>query len=325
MKPPSQSISDVRKAERKLLYCAFRFVVRNVFKGPVRRTRHFREWFQIPMSYARIMEIPLTLLLLRATKKEKILDVSSPKLLAMYYALKGYDGLVASDLENYFINDFEAYKKYAKVSLSTAVFDATRRIPFPDDHFDKIFSVSVLEHIPYDGDVLALRELLRVTKPTGSLVITLPAFTHYVEEWTSSEHYWKSVQDEKGNIFFQRRYDQKTLLRNFAIPGAQIEDIILIAEKPIDQPRIDKTGRMLHNCHYIEKVRIPHLLKMLSRHLKYLPFLGYLAEYIVSKKCHYMTTDWEDPNIRQVVVKITKATDLERDNAATSPGRNIQR
>jgi SAM-dependent methyltransferase len=271
------------------------------------------------MNYARIMELPLTLRLLQASREDTILDVSSPKLLAMYFALNGYDGVVAADLEDYFLSDFEAYKKHGNISIQTAVFDAAREIPYPDAHFDKIFSVSVLEHIPDDGDILAVREMLRVMKPSGSLVITLPAFAYYVEEWTSSKSYWKSVHNEEGKTFFQRRYDHETLLRKFEIPGARLEEIILIAEKPIEQPRIGGNGIMLHNCYYIDRVRIPHLLKALSRRLKYFPFLGYLAEHIVSRKCHYMTTDWKDPNIRQVVVKMTKTTGSEQSPAGDVP------
>lgn len=304
--PPSQSLSSVRKARKQILNQAIRFVVGNVFNSSIRSTGHFREWFKAPMNYARIMELPLTLFFLQAAKKDAILDVSSPKLLSMYLALNGYDKVVAADLEDYFVSDFETFKKHVKLSVQTAVFDAAKEIPYPDAHFDKIFSVSVLEHIPDDGDILALREILRVLKPSGSLIITLPVFTHYVEEWISSENYWKSVQNEKGKIFFQRRYDQSTLLKNFTTQGATIDEMLLIAEKPIDQPRIGENGMMLHNSYYIDKVSISHLLRMLSRRLKFLPFLGYLAEYIVSKKCHYLTTDWKDPNIRQVVLKIGK-------------------
>ncbi|MCF7732359.1 MAG: class I SAM-dependent methyltransferase [Akkermansiaceae bacterium] len=123
------------------------------------------------------------------------------------------NGVVAADLEDYFVGDFEIYKQYAKLPLRTAVFDAARHIPYPDSHFDRMFSVSVLEHIPGNGDTLALQEMLRVLKPSGSLVITLPAFTHYVEEWSVAEHYWETVRNEKGETFFQRRYDQERLGR----------------------------------------------------------------------------------------------------------------
>ena len=45
-------------------------------------------------------------------------------------------------------------------------------LPFGDNTFDKIFSTEVLEHIPDDHQ--ALREIHRILKPGGRLIITVP-------------------------------------------------------------------------------------------------------------------------------------------------------
>ncbi|MDZ4771050.1 MAG: class I SAM-dependent methyltransferase [Chloroflexota bacterium] len=45
-------------------------------------------------------------------------------------------------------------------------------LPFPDDTFDGVIVSEILEHI--DDDVAALREVLRVLKPGGVAVITVP-------------------------------------------------------------------------------------------------------------------------------------------------------
>lgn len=47
-------------------------------------------------------------------------------------------------------------------------------IPYPDDFFDVITCLDVIEHTP--DDVLSLRELWRVTRPGGWLVVTVPAY-----------------------------------------------------------------------------------------------------------------------------------------------------
>ena len=306
MPPLSVSVEEVRRAERLLRNRAIRFVLGNLFRSHIRRTRHFREWFKFPMNYARIMELPLTLLLLKARKEDLILDVSSPKLLALCFALNGYDRVVAADLEDYFVKDFETYKKWSNLSIKTSVFDAASKIPFPSSYFDKIYSVSVLEHIPYNGDALALQEMLRVLKPSGTIVITLPAFTYYVEEWMVGNPYWQSVQNERNETFFQRRYDEESLKKLCSIQGATTEEVLLIAEKPIDQPKIGENGIMLHNSYLIDKVLIAHWINVLGRRLKFLPFTRYLSELVVSRRSHYLTADWGDPNIRQVAVKISK-------------------
>jgi 2-polyprenyl-3-methyl-5-hydroxy-6-metoxy-1,4-benzoquinol methylase len=47
-------------------------------------------------------------------------------------------------------------------------------IPFPDDSFDLVVSLETLEHVP-DPDQ-GLRELVRVTKPGGRLIVTTPNY-----------------------------------------------------------------------------------------------------------------------------------------------------
>ncbi len=61
-------------------------------------------------------------------------------------------------------------------------------IPFADDSFDLVTCLDVIEHTP--DDVRSLRELLRVTRPSGWLVVTVPAYQFL---WSShdeaNEHY----------------------------------------------------------------------------------------------------------------------------------------
>jgi SAM-dependent methyltransferase len=47
-------------------------------------------------------------------------------------------------------------------------------IPYPDDSFDLVTCLDVIEHTPDDG--ASLRELRRVTRPGGWLVVTVPAY-----------------------------------------------------------------------------------------------------------------------------------------------------
>jgi SAM-dependent methyltransferase len=81
-----------------------------------------------------------------------------------------------------------------------------RRLPFADASFDHAYSVSVLEHIPEPGDEEALRELARVVRPGGRVVITLPHARAFREDWRDAPLY--ADQDAVGaRHFFQRWYD----------------------------------------------------------------------------------------------------------------------
>jgi SAM-dependent methyltransferase len=47
-----------------------------------------------------------------------------------------------------------------------------RQLPYPDNSFDKVFSISVMEHLS-NNHLQALTELVRVLKPGGKLLLTM--------------------------------------------------------------------------------------------------------------------------------------------------------
>jgi SAM-dependent methyltransferase len=87
-----------------------------------------------------------------------------------------------------------------------------RELPFEDASFDHAYSVSVLEHIPEPGDEQALRELARVTRPGGRVVITLPHAAAHREDWRDAPVY-AAQGGSPGRHFFQRWYDPARLER----------------------------------------------------------------------------------------------------------------
>ena len=89
---------------------------------------------------------------------------------------------------NYVSQDFAQYDGQGDgVGLQTGARDYSgldivsdiTQIPEPDASFDAIMCIEVLEHLPYP--VEALRELSRLLKPGGTLIITAPfcSLTHY--------------------------------------------------------------------------------------------------------------------------------------------------
>jgi SAM-dependent methyltransferase len=79
---------------------------------------------------------------------------------------------------------------------------------FDDATFDLTVSLDVIEHL--EDDVGALRELRRVTKPGGALLVTVPAY-----QWLWSGH------DEINH--HHRRYSRRTLLAAAEHAGWRLE------------------------------------------------------------------------------------------------------
>jgi len=88
----------------------------------------------------------------------------------------------------YVSQDFAQYDGTGNgVGLQTKTWDQTRldivsdiaSIPEPDGSFDAIMCIEVLEHIPYPVD--AIRELTRLLRPGGDLIVTAPfcSLTHF--------------------------------------------------------------------------------------------------------------------------------------------------
>jgi SAM-dependent methyltransferase len=60
-------------------------------------------------------------------------------------------------------------------------------LPFPDRCFDRVVASEVLEHVPDDGAVLG--ELARVTRPGGTMAVTVPRWYPEVICWFLSAEY----------------------------------------------------------------------------------------------------------------------------------------
>ncbi|HEU0305158.1 MAG TPA: class I SAM-dependent methyltransferase, partial [Gaiellaceae bacterium] len=80
-----------------------------------------------------------------------------------------------------------------------------RALPFGDASFDHACSISVLEHIEEPGDSEALRELARVVRPGGRVLVTLPHAPEHRDEWRDAPVY--ANEPGAGRSFFQRWYD----------------------------------------------------------------------------------------------------------------------
>jgi SAM-dependent methyltransferase len=93
-----------------------------------------------------------------------------------------------------------------------------RALAYGDSTFDHVYSVSVLEHIPDAGDSAAIREIGRVLRPGGTVVLTVPyADAGYREEFVLGAVYERQGTSEP--TFYQRRYDLAALQARLVQPS----------------------------------------------------------------------------------------------------------
>jgi SAM-dependent methyltransferase len=170
----------------------------------------------VPMDPSRYLELPWAWRQLDPRPGSSVLDLASPKLLALALARTGVHVTSVDALPR----EIETWRRLAEEepNLSFEVADG-RALPYPEASFDHAYSISVLEHV--DGPEQALRELARVLRTGGRLVITLPHASEARDEYRARATYQEEV-GEGGRYLFQRWYDAERVDRLLAeAPGLE--------------------------------------------------------------------------------------------------------
>lgn len=145
----------------------------------------------------------------------RVLDVGSPKVLAFTVAASTDLDVVATDLGDARGLDRwrERYRRAFRGRGNLALVPADGRcLPFPAASFHLAFAVSVLEHVPGDGDARAVAELHRVLVPGGVAVVEVPFGTRYQEVRRRRHRMNELGQASPGEpTFEERRYDSEAL------------------------------------------------------------------------------------------------------------------
>jgi SAM-dependent methyltransferase len=189
-----------------------------------RRLKRGLRYLVQPVHYWRGVEYRLIWNQAGFTPADTVLDVGSPKLLALYLAEKIGAQVTATDIDPYFLGEFSFLRRVrglAESDLALQVEDG-RSLRFPDDSFTKVFALSVLEHIPDDGDTACVREIGRVLRPGGMCLITTPFWpTSKAEFRRPDSFYWagSSTTRSDGSVFFQRRYSEADLFARLIEPS----------------------------------------------------------------------------------------------------------
>ena len=166
---------------------------------------------------------------LRASRGDIILDLGCGNARDIPPMLQAGATVVGVDLSPGMIEQARkdlAAAGYHDVQLEVG--DATQ-LRFPDATFDKVVCSEVIEHIPAAG--AAVREMHRVLKPRGSLVLSTPnrrswyGFDRYVvwqglfrKRWNHPYDNWRTL-DEVGDLLEQHGFDVSARQTVCFVPG----------------------------------------------------------------------------------------------------------
>lgn len=195
---------------------------------PVNSYTRFPEYFFLEEAVAALARS-------RRGGRLEVLDVGSPKLAAFFLASRYDVRLRATDISPLNVGPYErmwaAIRKKARGAIEFETQDG-RRLTYADGTFDIAYAMSVLEHIEGDGgDAAAVGEMLRVVKPGGRLVLSVPFGSKYVEQKIAGMAHAVERVRASGLFFFQRIYDRRRIeshILDVAKRGGEILNIVTV-------------------------------------------------------------------------------------------------
>ena len=141
----------------------------------------------------------------------RLLDIGSPKLFGFYLARKYPVDLHLTDISplnvDPYRNMWAAIRSGARGRVSFGICDA-RRLAEREGTYDIVYAMSVLEHIEGGtGDGEAVAEMIRVVKPGGLLLFSVPLGPAFREQAIRGVTGAVKRTGRDSLYFFQRIYD----------------------------------------------------------------------------------------------------------------------
>ena len=210
-----------------------------------------------PVGYWRFLPNAFVLEEFLSRQNPRVLDASSPKLLSLMLSSKTSGEVHATDLDDEkIVTRWERLARAIGLKNYVVKYEDARRMSYPDESFDLVYSISVIEHIPGDGDSKALAEFRRVLKPEGVLVVEVPYRRRREELFAEYDSKGAPLAQPQ---FYERHYDAEWLKERLEVEGLQVEKRLILGESlPVDP--------------WIATTRLPRLLR-----IAILPFEPLLA------------------------------------------------
>jgi len=152
---------------------------------------------------------------------DRVLDIGCGYGRHSFEVLRRGGHAVASDLSDTELKDvlgtFAAMSEIEELpeeAIGSCVNANVLTLPFADGAFDHVIASEILEHIPDDTDAMA--EIARVTKPGGTITVTVPRAGQEVVCWALSSEYHNTPG---GHV---RIYRQSQIVERLKGAGLQV-------------------------------------------------------------------------------------------------------
>ena len=190
---------------------------------------------------------------LREAQSLQLLDVGTgpsilPSFLASYYNVSVICGDIYATTLTYQRLSFQKVELDNFIGISL---DA-QALPFRDSSFDRVVSISVIEHV--QNDTAAITEMVRVLKPDGILVLSFPFSYKPREARGMLDMGWYYIFHKKRKSFFQRYYHPLEFIRLVHQIGANVETYALFDGLIMKLSRIIPPGLFLYKDYLFYKL-----------------------------------------------------------------------
>jgi SAM-dependent methyltransferase len=172
---------------------------------------------------------------------ERVLDLGSPKMLGFLLAARHAATFRLTDLWDTAVDEVRELERAnrahlaGRVELATA--DLTALAGHADGEFDRVFSVSVIEHIEDLAAVYrGLNEMARVLRPGGRAVVSVPVEPAYRAEYRTHEVYGKG--HDMARVFFSHYFDREGLAGLLAAAPALRLETLRFSRWHVEKPHV---------------------------------------------------------------------------------------
>jgi SAM-dependent methyltransferase len=184
-----------------------------------------------PVDYMRYAEFSAVMAELTLEPGTRLLDISSPQWFSLYLASTHPDIHVTyiNIMESELVPFAEIARALDLDNIEHRVGDA-RELEFDDGSFDRVVSISVLEHVypEVGGDLAAFSEITRVLNGSGELVLSVPYKSAGTIVYVDGPAY---ERDAQARNFFAREYDATTFAALIAESPLSLVSSWFVCEK----------------------------------------------------------------------------------------------